>query len=282
MPTYDAVEKSAYDGQLDEYYKFVVGTTTYRFKRGVLNETLSTGVSAIDGTYTAVPITMSEPEHTKDSQSSNITISVDKDNAVAQLFGSTPPDVAVTVFVYRKHATSTDARIFWQGTVLAGKVRESGEVDLVCEPLLARLQRRGLWWRHQPTCNLTLYSPRCGVAVASFSHTATVSVIDGDTITVTGLPALAADYFVTGWMQAPDGSRRFIKAQSGSTFTILLAFDVLSVGNTVTLVAGCKRDYTTCDTKFSNVDRFLGFFRTPLRNPFTQGGLTHNQSGQGE
>jgi uncharacterized phage protein (TIGR02218 family) len=288
--SYNTVEVSEYLSQLFEYYKFTVGATTYRYNNSSRDVTLSIGTPAIDGTYTAIPISMSEYEHARDAASLRTQITVPRDNTVAAFFRSSPPDGEVPVVVYRKHESDSEVIAWFQGSVRSCDFRGKEAVMLV-EPLLAKMQRLGLYQRYQLTCNLQLYGSRCGVDPTDFDASVTVTDIDGLEVTVSGMPAVADDYYTGGYMQMADGSKRFITDHAGAVLTLMLDFDDLAVTDTVTIFAGCDRQQSTCRSKFfpsggslvagvGNIRNFYGFFTNPNRNPFTQG-LTQGGAQQG-
>lgn len=271
--SFSSVESAQYLGNLREFYRFVYLSTTLRYTNST-NDTVISGAGApIDGTYTATPISMSEPEHARDGGSLRIQINVPRDNAVAGLFKSIVPDSDVAVSVYRKHESDSQVITWFPGYVLSCDWKESVAV-LTCEPTLSRIRRLGLRQKFQPTCNLELYGTRCGVDRNLFKSTVTVTAVSGRVVTVSGLPAVAADYFNAGYMQKADGSKRFIETRSGNDITLLLPFDSLAVSSSVDVFAGCDRQHTTCRTKFNNIVNHFGFFTVPIRNPFTQGGLS--------
>lgn len=273
--SFEAVEISESAGELVQYFKFTVGATVYRWNSSARTLTIP------DGSYTAHPIALSEPEHGRDSSSMRVRISVPRDNAVALLFRSAIPDTQIPVTVSMKHTSDAEVVGAWSGTVLSCEWRES-EASLLCELNLAKMKRLGLRQRFQPTCNLETYSTRCGLNRNDYKSSVTVSAVSGLTVTVSGMPAVADGYYNGGYAQAADGTRRFIAEHVGSVLTLLLPFETLAVSAALDIFAGDDHTHETCRTKFTvgkpagrgNIDNFFGFFTTPGRNPFTQGGLT--------
>lgn len=282
--SFNSVEISAFTGALSEYYRIELDGTVYRYTNRPVNTTLSTGDADIDGTYTATPISLSEVEHSRDLSSLRVAVTVPRDNTVAAFFRSYIPDGQVTITIYRKHESDSEVIAWMIGTIRSCDWQES-TAKLIVEPTLAKVRRLGLYQRFQPVCNLELYGTRCGVNRNDFKTTVTVTDIDGDVITVSGMPVVADDYYNGGYVQDADGSRRFITDHAGSDLTLLLTFEDLAVSDTVDIYPGCDRTQTTCRTKFypsggslvagiGNIRNYFGFFTLPGRNPFTQGGLT--------
>lgn len=280
--SYDSVEISAYGGKPTEFFKFTIGASTYRYCGGTRTTTLSTGDPAIDGTYTAHPISLGELEHTRDAKSLEVGITVPRDNPVAAEFIGTLPDGKVLFDVFRKHDSDAQVISWCGGTVLSCDFRES-IATMTCRPVMANIAKMGLSWRYQTQCNLQTYSARCGVDVADFTEPVTVTVVDDLLITVSGIPAtdsngftISDGYYNGGYIQTSDGTKRFITLHEGNDLSLLIPFRSTSIAvtDTVDLIAGDDHIHTTCRLKFLNIGNFMGFFSSPTRNPFTQGGLT--------
>lgn len=279
--SFNTVEISEFDGNLVEYYKFTVGATTYRYNTSTRDVTLATGEPSVDGTYLASTISVGEPEHAREVSSTAVNIIVPGVNAVASLFTNTLPDAVIPVVVYRKHQSDAEVIAWWQGTIRSCEFRES-EAQLLCLPTLGALTKNGIRMRFQVICNLQTYSTRCGLNPDDYKSTVTVSTISGLDITMSGMPAVADGYFNGGYIQKADGSKRFIANHAGNVLSLIIPFRTLSVSDSVSIFAGDDHIHTTCREKFTvgkpvgrgNIDNFFGFFRTPTRNIFTQGGLT--------
>lgn len=278
---YNTVEISEYLGRLTEYFRFLVGTTEYLYTGAGEALTLSTGTAEQNGSYTATPISLTNLEHTRSHGDFTVSISVPRDNPIAQLFKAYVPDSGVQVWVYRKHESDNEITTWFAGEVLSCEWKES-EAVLVCQPNVGKLSRLGLWQRWQPTCNLQVYSTRCGVAPADFTDSVTVTAINGLTITVSGMPSVADGYYNGGYITDASGTKRHIELHAGNDLTLLLDLDGLAVSDTIDLTAGCDGQHTTCRTKFfpsggslvsgvGNIRNFLGFFTSPDRNIFKDG-----------
>lgn len=297
--SFNSIEISEYGGNLLELYAFKVGSTTYRFvntaKEVVIagtsvDQTIAGQTLSADGTYQPALIEMDELEDTPSPDQLSATFRLTRDNPVVLAFRGAPPGFSLPVAVWRKHVDDAEVIRWFKGDVLSCAARES-EGRVTADPPLAKTKRLGNHKRYQYQCNLTTYSDRCGVDVADFTHNVTVTVIDGNVITVSGMPGglpaeFEANYFVGGWMVAPDGSIRFITAQDGNDLTLMLSFDADSmiVTDTVQIVAGDDRFHTTCRDKFwpaggaydpgeGNVINHFGYFTRPTRNPWKQGGI---------
>jgi uncharacterized phage protein (TIGR02218 family) len=115
----------------------------------------------------------------------------------------------------------------------------------------------------QRTCQTILGSTECGVnlELAANKHTGTVSAVDGATITVNGADGFDDGWFSYGRFIHNDSGAEFgIRAHDGETIYLWQRPRVtIDVSDTVVLYAGCRRDFDTCKSKFSNFARFRGF-----------------------
>lgn len=265
--SFHQIETSPHSGELVQFFRFEVGTDVYLWNSSA--RTLSIG----EDEYAPAAIALAEPEHGRDSSSMRCRISVPRDNPVATLFRQAIPDTQIPVTVTMKHAGDAEVVGAWSGTIVSCEWRES-EASLVCEINLAKIRRLGLRQRFQTTCNLQLYSERCGVNREDFKATVTVSAVNGLLIAVSGMPSVADQYYAGGYAQDEAGTRRFIASQVGNELSMLLPFESLSVGDSLDIYAGDDHTHETCRDKFDNIANFFGFFTLPGRNPWTQGGLT--------
>lgn len=279
MP-YDAVEISQYTANLVEHFRFLAGTE-YLWTSAPTDQTLTTGTADQNGVYIATPIALSNLEHVRDLGDFTLQITVPRDNTVANLFRAYVPDDGVQVWVYRKHQSDNEITTWFAGDVLSCEWKESQAV-LTCQPNIGKMKRLGLWMRWQPTCNLQVYSTRCGVDPDDFTDSVTITAIDGLTITVSGMPAVADGYYNGGYVTDASGTKRHIEMHVGDDLTLMLDLAGLAVTDTVSLTAGCDGQQTTCRSKFfpaggslvagiGNIRNFLGFFTSPDRNIFKDG-----------
>ena len=290
--SFSAVEISEYSGNPIEYYRFLVGATEYLYTSAPVAQTLTTGTAEQNGTYTPTPISLGGLEHVSDHGDFTIPINVPRDNPVADLFRGYVPDEGVQVWVYRKHTSDDEVTTWFAGEVLDCQWKESQAV-LKCQPNIGKMKQLGLWMRWQPTCNLQVYSTRCGVNPADFTDSVTISAVNGLTITVTGMPAVADGYYNGGYITDANGTKRHIELHVGNDLTLLLALTGLAVSDVIDITAGCDGQHTTCRERFfpsggsfvagvGNIRNFLGFFTSPDRNPFTQGFGTGTPGTSGE
>ena len=122
----------------------------------------------------------------------------------------------------------------------------------------------------QFSCDADVGDARCGVNLTApgFQATGVVIAMTNTSIELSGLAAFADDWFTRGIVLWSGGHqlnikrhRRFpnharIDLWSTPKFTI-------AVGDVLTVQAGCDKQFTTCQSKFSNASNFRGFPHMP-------------------
>jgi uncharacterized phage protein (TIGR02218 family) len=114
-----------------------------------------------------------------------------------------------------------------------------------------------------PSCRAILGDSRCNVNLTSFSFNATINVVTSGGIFTANALTQAAGYFTGGEIQwltgANAGLKREIKEFSNKQIILALPMPyALQVGDTFKAVAGCDKIFSTCKTKFNNVNNFRG------------------------
>lgn len=117
---------------------------------------------------------------------------------------------------------------------------------------------------YQPSCLNTLFDNQCGVAKTGYNCTVTAIDSTLTTITLSGMPTVATDYFAQGYVQFTSGNdtgqiRTIKNSSSGQIVIMIKNTRPLSIGDTCTIYAGCDRTQSTCSSKFSNLANFRGF-----------------------
>ena len=180
--------------------------------------------------------------------------------------------VEVLAGVWR-NADFTISRYNWATPTDGVEVRMAGtvgEVHLHRGYVTAEL--RGLQqYLQQPigsvsskTCRARLGDALCAKDLTSFTHTGTVTSAASAQVFTASAMAQAADYFAEGiltWTSGPStGLTVKVKGfASGGVFTLMLPMlQAVGVGNTFSVVAGCRKRLEDCVSKFDNVLNFQG------------------------
>lgn len=118
----------------------------------------------------------------------------------------------------------------------------------------------------QPSCPYQVGDSACGVSLAGFQQTRTVSAgSTASSVIVSVAPTLAV---ATGWITFTSGALAGVNATiasvSGSTLTLALPLPSAPVaGDGITITRGCDKTRETCRTVFSNLSRFGGLADMP-------------------
>lgn len=113
-------------------------------------------------------------------------------------------------------------------------------------------------------CDAELGDTRCGVNLASYTVTGTVTgVTSRQVFAATDLP-ISNGGLLTWTAGANAGRQMEVKSASAGSITMALpmAFDV-QVGDTYTVTAGCDKNLSTCSGTYANAARFRGFPHIP-------------------
>jgi uncharacterized phage protein (TIGR02218 family) len=141
-------------------------------------------------------------------------------------------------------------------------------VTLELQGFLARMSNKSLE-KFNRNCVVDLFSTRCGVTQATFTHAGEVlSVGGGGQTIVTDLTDAAFDagYFRLGTITWLTGNNAGLRAtvRTWNPTDNRLGFwtrppGAIQVGDTFEVTAGCDKDRATCDTRFDNILNFQGF-----------------------
>jgi uncharacterized phage protein (TIGR02218 family) len=140
----------------------------------------------------------------------------------------------------------------------------------------------------QKTCNVALYSAKCGVNPADYQVTGPIAVVDDVTIDITTADDHEADYFSGGYCQttdlaSADFERRGIlhsePIAGGQRLVIDRPFRVAGVGTALDFFPGCNYSLEMCNGRFNNGGRFRGFPFIPIKNPSANLGEVQTASG---
>lgn len=137
----------------------------------------------------------------------------------------------------------------------------------------------------QPSCNWSLFDSGCGLNKASLEWSSVVGswtqstlalVVNTITKASVAQTGLAAHYFAGGYVVVGTGASQQFRligdnaAQSGANLTLTLGtslWGTINAGDPVKFYPGCDGRYDTCNSKFSNKQRFGGFPFMPIGNP---------------
>lgn len=227
-------------------------------------------------------ISHSESESKEDLARANLTVAMARTLPAATRWVKDSPEVQITCTVWHVHEDD-DVSVVWKGRLSSAK--PSGhEVKASFDSIYTALARAGLGARYQRMCRHTLYGSGCRLAAASYVAEGIPVAVQGNTVVVPEAASYPNGWFSGGYIETPDGSRRFVIGHSGQTLTLFRPMEALSSyfvnqgyglnygalygGLKVKLFPGCDRSRQTCATKFNNLDNYGGFDWIPTKNPF--------------
>ena len=193
--TYDAVERSNYDGVPTTLYEFAIGTNAWRYASG------ETDITSGGHVYTALPISDSGIIQSGDVQNDDLTVTLPHTVAVAALYVATPPSQPVYLTMRRINRGEVEAPIVWVGTVKSAKRPSLAEFQLVCKVLTSSLNRNGLRLAWSKGCPHALYDLNCKVDPDDFGAAIQIQSLTGASVTSTGLGAFAVGYHSGGFLE---------------------------------------------------------------------------------
>jgi uncharacterized phage protein (TIGR02218 family) len=262
--SYDSIEQSSFDGNPVELYKFSKSTSLYH------QTSSNEEVTYAGGVYTPNPIERDDVALTGEINKSPMTIMLDRDNEVAQLFKVGFPSTIVSISLFRQHLSDANTILFWRGRVSSCAFIEN-TAKLTCESIFTSIKRTGLYRNYQRSCPHMLYDNLCKIAKSGVNGT--VQGVSTTTITSSTFATQANGWWVGGIFES-GGEQRYIFSHSGNTIVLNRSIPQLAVGAPMTILAGCDRSKATCISKFNNLNNYGGFPYIPTDNPFGSQGIT--------
>jgi len=264
--TFDANEYSVESGRPIELYEFTVGSTVYRYTSSEDTVTFSAQ------SWTPIAISRNNPEQSSEDKRQQLEVTLPTSDPLSQRFIDIPPGPNTILQVIRYHRGDATGVILWQGTILSAGYSVDGETcTLVGVTTEASFDFTVPRFKYQGLCNHVLYDGGCTLNRDSFKYTDTVTAVSGRTVTVDGVSSNGATWAVGGYINFGDEDYRLVTAQSGDVLTLLVAFEISPLNQSVDVHAGCDHTLATCRSKFSNGVNYGGFPYVPTLNPFQRG-----------
>lgn len=267
MPTYLESEQSKHGGRPVELFKY---EGTY------LNFFYTSGGKAVtfegDEYISLAGLQRSAVKQTtQNDDNAEVTIEMPVSSEIVSIYGFqiSPPRLSLTI--YRGHGEAGPFVQYWSGEVENIQVAKGTATIRVPSRLSAALNADLPNVYFQGPCNHTLGDPRCGIDLAVWSETTSISAIDGRTVTVASVGAYDGQ-LLGGDALLPSGERRMIMAQTGNVLTLNYPFAGAELSDVIILAVGCDLAWKgDCKNKFNNTEKFGGFPLTPLKNVFANG-----------
>lgn len=113
-------------------------------------------------------------------------------------------------------------------------------------------------------CDATLGDARCGVDLAPFTFSASITAVTSGRVFTASDFTQAVDYFTAGKATFASGANIGVSMEikyfaAGVIELQQSMVGQILVGDTVTVIAGCNKQRPTCVTKFNNILNYRGF-----------------------
>lgn len=277
--TYDAFQSSVESSQPVETYRITQGAVSFFYTSGPETVTLD----LID----YVPVAGLERgtlSYGSEERQAQLEVRIPGNNEFVRQYTSIVPGQRAKLELTRHQyldGGTPEVILLFSGYVSSVTFIEEGRVaTMTVVPDESALSGTIPRFVYSGLCNNVLYDDHGSVGCRvddtdpAFRHTGTVTDIDGDVITVTGVTGFPDGFFTAGFVEASNGlDHRLILDHVGNDLTLLLPFsvNVLGVGDSVDVLAGCDHSAQTCNDKFDNLVNFGGFPYVPTINPFQHG-----------
>jgi len=163
---------------------------------------------------------------------------------------------------------------FYKGNVTRFKI-DLHFIELEVESIVSLGLRSANRLRLSLGCIRTL--DECGVAWDSYAASGTVAGISGRTVFInytnrgSNFPDPVPDNFLKYGKMISSTEVRSIVSNDAGSFTVRYSLQDLSVGDVVTVYAGCDKSVTTCKNKFDNISNYIGFPYVPTESAALKG-----------
>ena len=128
--TFDARERSNFSGEPFELFRWSMGATTWL-------QAMRTPRLLQGQIYAPAAVSRTEVDQNGETSSGNVTVTLDLDNPVAQLFREGPPSTPVSLIVTCGHDEETETACVFTGRIMSAKLQE------VCDPHTPAVRIRG-------------------------------------------------------------------------------------------------------------------------------------------
>lgn len=268
---YDDYDLTPDSGEAIEIYEFATATKVWRHTTYNQNVT-STNL------FTPLELTRAKVEHSSNLLKQSLRISFPKDSDLAAAHLQNSVDEIMSLNVWTLHADEPDSKLFvFKGRAVSIEIEDS-KVVVIFEPVNTTMRRLGFQLKYQRICRHTLYGSMCGANTANHFATGIVTSINKSIITLDEVGSVldeneeeigfADKHFTAGYIVTDSGFKRMVINHVGINLTLIRPLHNLSVGDTVTVYAGCDHSFSTCRDKFDNDENYGGFDFIPYTNPF--------------
>jgi len=263
---YSTRELSVADGRPIELYEFRREGQLWRYTSSDSPVTFS----AV--TYEPVVIDRSTLEQGSEMNRTSLSLTVQRDLPVVELYQAGPPSDVITLTLRQLHIDDNEARLLWSGRIITVTTWDQGRAKMTLEPVYTSLRRNGLRRIYQRQCPHLLYGVDCRVSNAAFRVVGAATNVSGLVIQMNEAAAFPVNWFSGGYLEwliaVGIYERRFIESHNGASLTCTVTPIGLTVGTELRVYPGCNHLLATCNSKFNNAINYGGMPYIPTKNPF--------------
>ena len=286
--TYASIEASVAEGRPYFLYQFVEGDQVWRFtSRSTPWTSARSGGDTIS--WEPAAVVHGDVVQTSEIERGRLELTWPLSHPFARRFLAPLGNAPVTLTIFRGHEQVLGETVaHWKGRVVGAEV-EGQRILLQAESIFSTLRRAGVRAKYQKLCRHALYGRGCGLDIAQFWVTGTVTAVSGTGLSVT-IPEAAAE--PDGWYRG--GVLRFgvqlgfITGHAGTVLTLSRPMPELATAFAtpeidpdtgeplpvlLDIAPGCDLRAATCAAKFGNLLNFGGFPEIPGRNPLGGGSI---------
>lgn len=272
---YDDFEGSDDDGRPFFLYKLDDGVTVQRMTTLPDDKSADPEATGTDQIWTKSPVAHSEIRETGNIEKNDLELTLPISDVVARSY---LPARGLTTFltVWRSHLNDPDEeyRVFAKERVVSAEPKDS-TIVIKTESIFTSARFGGRRSRFQKPCRHALYFTGCNLNRADFETDATVSAVDGNTLTIAEAADQVDGYYKSGMVNY-GGLFGWVSDHAGDQVT--LSFPIVGLADAVTadgsasvkIAPGCDRALSTCIDKFDNRDNHGGYKWLPEINPYSQ------------
>jgi uncharacterized phage protein (TIGR02218 family) len=260
--SYAARETSIDSGEPIELYAFTTADGAWYFTSA------DQPVDYLEQTFAIETMHRTAITQSGEAKAGQIKVTVPLDNPVASQFMAYIPSTPMSLVIYRTHGSDGEFVVIFTGRVLTASFGDFAELTVMPENDLLKYNVPAQIFQTQ--CNHVLFDSGCKAPKTSFLVIGNVTALSSSPYVVT-VPACALQpdgYFTNGYVEFGQ-VRRMVNFHVGNQLTLIGPVPGLALGDSITVYAGCMRDYGTCVSKFNNGQNFAGFQWIPNKNPFS-------------
>jgi uncharacterized phage protein (TIGR02218 family) len=264
--TFEFFERSADKGRPVELYTFTRDYQVWRFTSADRDIILS------GATFKSTAIQRSAIESSAEMARNNLTVTVPRDNPVADLYRIFSPTLTLNLVLEQYHHNDPDGEVnvIWSGRITT--VDFLGiEASITCEPIVTSVKRVGLRRAFLRQCPHVLYDNGCKVNRETHRVDGSANSITGLVVQVSEASGFDDGHFAGGYIEYEVAlgipERRWITDHTGDQLTLSVRPNGMVVNQSVKLYPGCIHTPEVCSEKFDNILNYGGFPYFALKNP---------------